>query len=205
MPTFTAFITAFIVTYYNIYNSDKLHNYFFLIYRHYLLLLYCLVYGGIGIGLFLLTKKSNVFDLDSSHINIPAVYLTALGVGISTKGVADITLFSIKYSGQSTPFGLKTISRQIDGLFDNFIEPVCFERMTDFIGSYQDKYAATDLSKLKLRIVDCLAAYPNREKVAAFAEELNKAATSKEVLESLLREFGKATLRTINDKVPAVL
>jgi hypothetical protein len=195
-----AFFAASTVTYVNIYNSDKLHNYFFLIYKCPHLLIYCFIYGLAGLGLFLLLKNS-VFKIDNNQTQIASQYLAALGVGISTKGVADINLFNIKYSGQTTPIGFKTISRQADLIFDNQIEPLCFERQMKFMKPFREKYRNTDLAQFKLKIVEALSSYPDKDKVAAFTAELNKAVSTKEVLDSILQEFGVRTLRTFNDTI----
>lgn len=110
------FLSAALVTYLNVYNGTKFHNFFFLIYGSFKLMLYCFVYGLIGISLFLFLKE-NVIAIDN-NTRIASRYLLAIGTGISTKGIADINLFNIKQGGEITPIGLRTISRQIDAFFD---------------------------------------------------------------------------------------
>ncbi len=199
------FLTAFIFTYINIFNSKKFGNYFFLIWVAFPVLVYCVIYGFIGVFLFIILKEG-VITIDTNNTLAYGPYLTAFATGLMTKGVADIKFFDIRHQGEPFPIGLRTITQFLDDRFDREFDSIGFQRFLKFITPFQQKYEHTNLALFKQLIIDKLASHPSREKVAAFTTSvIQPAGSTKEILDGILREFGKRTLFTIGNTIPSVL
>ena len=195
------FFSACVFTYFNVSNSKKLSNYFFLIYSSAIIIIYCIVYGLIGVFLFLLLKES-AFVISENSTNLAGSYLTAFLIGFATKGVTDIKFVEIKHGSEPFPIGLKTFSYAIDSHFDKELNSICFDRFLDFIAPYKKKYENTNLTLFKKQVHKILLSHPVPEKVDEFsASVMAKATSTKEILEKILKEFGKRTLDTINKNV----
>ncbi|MEP7375289.1 MAG: hypothetical protein ABI675_17950 [Chitinophagaceae bacterium] len=205
MLLLVTFITAFIFTYINVFNSKKFGNYFFLIRSAWSVLFYCFIYGLIGMLLFVILKEG-VISIDTNNTKAYGPYLTAFATGVATKGVADIKFFDINIQGEPFPIGLRSVTQFLDNQFDKQFDSIGFTRFLQFITPFQQKYEQTDLAHFKQRIIDVLASHPSNDKVAAFTTSvIEPAGSTKEILGGILREFGKGTLKAIDHSVPAIL
>lgn len=199
------FFTACIVTYINVFTSEKFNNLFFLIYNSEIIILYCIIYGFIGITLLLILEES-AFTIIDSNTNLSGSYFSAFLIGLATKVITEIKFFDLKYGNETVPIGLKTVSSFIDTQFDKTLNAICLERFLDFISSYRIKYENTNLTLFKVHIVEILSFHPSKDKINEFSNFVMADATStNEILERILIEFGKRTLNTINKNVRADL
>ena len=197
-----AFLSAAIVAYNSIYSSERFHNYFFLLYRHWSVLVYVTIYGLLG-SLMYVMLEPNALTFEGNNLAISPQPLIAITTGIATKGIANIILFKIRTGGESVPIGLHTFTRAIDNFFENIFDTICYDRMAGFCDQEVQRFKPLAVRKLKIQIVQELAAHPAKEKVAAFVQSISNAATKKEILNNLLCIFGKATYRRICCRIKA--
>ncbi len=108
------FITAAAIAYYNVYISGKFHTLFFLMYARWPVILYSLIYGGIGVAFLL---KDDVLHITNDNTNIKEQYLKAFGTGVSVKAIADLIFFNVRSGGSSFPIGVKTFTQPLDQFF----------------------------------------------------------------------------------------
>lgn len=193
-----SFATSFLFTYISVWNSKRFSNYFFLINRSVIVLAYCGFYGMLAAGLYLLLIPGRV-SVEDRILLVPDGWALAIGIGVITHGLTDLNFFNIRYAGESLPVGLRSVSRYIEAYFERSCDSVCFDRFISFIRPYRDKYRNADLATFKEQVLQLLAAHPSPEKVAAFASGVMAPASSvKEIIDGILREFGRNTLQTID-------
>lgn len=195
---FTAFTTSFVFTYISVWNSKRFSNYFFLVRYSTVVLTYCLFYGVLAASLYLLLAPGKL-TIEDQLLQLPGEWALAIGVGMVTHGVADLNFFNIRHAGESFPVGLRSFSRYAEAYFERQCDSVCFDRFILFIAPYRNKYRDADLNTFKEQVVQLLSAHPSPEKVAAFTSEVMAPANSaKEIIDGILREFGRDTLKTID-------
>jgi hypothetical protein len=200
----TAFITSFIFTYIGVWNSKRFSNYFFLVRSSAVVITYCFFYGLLAVGLYLLLTPGKL-TIEDQLLQLPGEWALAFGVGMITHGVADLNFFNIRHAGESFPIGLRSFSRYAEAWFERQCDSVCFERFLVFIEPYRNKYRDADLASFKDQVVQLLSAHPSPEKIAAFTSEVIAPASSpKEIIDGILREFGKNTLETIDGNMQTV-
>lgn len=202
---FATFISAFIISYFRIYSSDKFHNYFFLIIIDWFLVLNCIIYGCISIALLYLLKD-NVVSIPVNNTQL-SHYLYPAGIGIITKGVADVNFFNVKADGFSIPIGLKTFTQPLDKFFEEKFDGACFEKSKVYMEAYLVRYRhelltnyCNDIGRFKAAIILKLNSFhPDKKKTGAFESSLNfiKAISVDETLVLVLREFGPTIFNSI--------
>jgi hypothetical protein len=200
-----AFFSACIISYFRVYSSDKFHNYFFLITIDWFLVLNCIIYGCISVGLLYLLKD-NVVSIPVNNTQL-GHYLYPIGIGIITKGVADINFFNVKADGFSIPIGLKTFTHPLDKFFEEKFDGVCFEKSKVYMESYLVKYRhelltnyCNDIGRFKTDIILKLNSFhPDKKKTGGFETSLDftKASSVEETLVLVLREFGPTIFNSI--------
>ncbi|WP_028788702.1 hypothetical protein [Terrimonas ferruginea] len=201
---FTAFTTSFVFTYISVWNSKRFSNYFFLVRYSTVVLTYCLFYGVLAASLYLLLAPGKL-TIEDQLLQLPGEWALAIGVGMVTHGVADLNFFNIRHAGESFPVGLRSFSRYAEAYFERQCDSVCFDRFILFIAPYRNKYRDADLNTFKEQVVQLLSAHPSPEKVAAFTSEVMAPANSaKEIIDGILREFGRDTLQTIDRNMQAL-
>lgn len=192
------FFTACLFTYATVFNNEKFSNFFFLIYGSAVVIIYCLIYGLIGVVLFFLLK-GNAFAIEENNTNLTGPYVSAFFIGFATKGISEIKFLDVRHAGESFPIGLKTISHFIDKWFDEECDAICLDRFYAFITPYRIKYKDVNLDLFKKRIEEVLSLHPSHEKVGIFSKEVIANATKPTViLHEIIKVFGKRTLDTIN-------
>lgn len=192
------FLCAFSVTYFNIYSSQKFHNYFFLLNNNGTLILFCLLYGAIGICL-LYILKDNVITITGDNTKL-GNYLYPIAVGVSTKGISDLNLFNIKTDGFAFPVGIKTITQPLDKFFEEKFDGVCFKKSKAFLQPYNNKYSSADLKSFKDKtITDLKTNHPDTKKTDAFSAsgQFMSTTNSGEVMVLVLREFGPIVFKSV--------
>jgi hypothetical protein len=205
LPDLLVFLAAFLVTYSRLYTSDKFHNYFFLLQTNGVLLLNCLAYGFVGI-LLLHLLKGNVIKISDDNTTI-SHYLYPIGIGIATKGIADINFFNIKTDGFSFPVGLKTITQPLDKFFEEKLDGISFKKSKVFLAPYmvknsdelQNKYAG-DVTAFKKDVVHSLKQnHPDVKKTGAFetSQDFAQVTSADDLLVLVLREFGPAVFASV--------
>lgn len=199
------FLSAFAVSYYSIFTSEKFGTIFFLLYNSKYLIFYSLSYGIIGLLVYLLLKE-NVLQVTDNNTAIGGEYLTAFGTGISTKAIAEINLFNIKSSNTQFPFGVKTFTQPLDQFFEKKLNDAGFERTGIFLQPYYSKYdgKVADIKLFKNRIATELKRfYPDQKQVGAFitGDSFVKAEETDEILLLVLYEFGETVFKKIFDKI----
>lgn len=201
---FTAFATSFVFTYIGVWNSKRFGNYFFLVRYSTVVLTYCLFYGLLAAGLYLLLAPGKL-AIEDQLLQLPGEWALAIGTGIITHGVADLNFFNIRHAGESFPVGLRSFSRYAEAYFERQCDSVCFERFIVFIAPYRSKYQQVELSSFKEQILQLLNAHPSPEKIAAFTSDvIVPAGSAKEIIDGILREFGRDTLQTIDKNMQAL-
>jgi hypothetical protein len=198
-----AFFAAFGVTYVSVFNSKKFSNLFFLIYGSPVVIIYCIIYGLIGVVLFL-TLKENTLIIKQHNTNLTSPYFSSFLVGVATKGLTELKFFDIRHADESFPIGLKTIFHFIDTRFDEVCDSICFDRFHVFISQYRGRYKDVNLDLFKKQIVDILSSHPSSEKVENFSKKvIARAKGHTDILNEIVKVFGKRTLNTIITNVSA--
>lgn len=187
-----AFLSAALVAYNSIYSNERFNSYFFLFYRHWSVIVYTIIYGVIGVLLYLLLK-AGVLSVTVKNITVVPQVMLAAVIGIAAKGVVNIILFNIRHGGESVPVGLHTITRVIDDYFEGVFDAVCYSRMVGFCDAEVQQLQTIRVQQLKQQVVRELASHPAKDKVATFAQSIKNVTTHKEILNSLLCNFGKTT------------
>lgn len=155
--------------------------------------------------MFLVLNKT-ALSIDENNTRLAGPYFTAFVTGLATKGISDLKLFDIRHAGESFPIGIKTFFHVVDRYFDKECDSICFDRILRFMRPYWAKYESTNLLLFKDTITEVMSSHPSQDKIDDFLTIfLIKASNTKEVLNTILREFGKRTLQTISDNVPARL
>jgi hypothetical protein len=201
---FAAFTTSFVFTYISVWNSKRFSNYFFLVRYSPVVLTYCLFYGVLAASLYLLLAPGKL-TVEDQLLQLPGEWALAIGVGMVTHGVADLNFFNIRHAGESFPVGLRSFSRYAEAYFERQCDSVCFDRFIVFIAPYRNKYQQAELVSFKEQILQLLTAHPSPEKIAAFTSEvIVPAGSAKEIIDGILREFGRYTLQTIDRNMQAL-
>lgn len=210
LPAFLiAFFSSMLIAYYRIFSSDKFHSYFFLICFNWILLVYCILYGAIAIGLYAILP-SDAVKISGSLSNL-SPWLYPVGIGVLTKGVSDLNLFNVRTEGTSIPVGLKTITQPIDKFFEEQLDAVSFKGLKKYIDPYYVKSRSdlgtvrfgNDLAKFKNFVLEELRKYFNSEdRIGRFenSDAFGKVKTSDDVLYLVLREFGKTIFESVFTK-----
>jgi len=143
--------------------------------------------------------------IEDQLLQLPGEWALAIGVGMVTHGVADLNFFNIRHAGESFPVGLRSFSRYAEAYFERQCDSVCFDRFIIFIAPYRNKYQQAELVSFKEQILQLLTAHPSPEKIAAFTSEvIVPAGSAKEIIDGILREFGRDTLQTIDRNMQAL-
>jgi hypothetical protein len=197
LPWLAFFVGAF-ATYWNVYTSERFHNYFFLIYKKFSVVAYSMLYGGIGIALFYMLKD-NLLAVTESNVKLSVDATKAILSGLAAKGFADINFFNVRSKGDNVPIGLRSISKEVDKIFDNIFDSQSYKGMSDFMAKYYCDYKNADVQQFKVDLSNELFSHPNREKVTDFLASLSN--SNMRDLDSILRTFGKKTFQNICRKI----
>ena len=206
IPYALTFLSASIITYYRVYTNDNFHNYFFLIYKKWVVIFCCLIYGLVGLLLWLILKN-NVIAITGDNTNI-SKFLLPIGIGVAAKGVSDINFFNVKTDGFSIPIGLKLITQPLDKFFEDSFMGVTFVEkkayLTPIISKYTKIFAETynsDIAKFKQYVLQQLKDfYTNTSKIEGFEqgnEFKQNTATPEDLLNIVLSGFGKTIFESI--------
>ncbi len=205
LPYLLTFATAFAVSYYRVYISEKFQTLFFLLYNDKYIVLYCTCYGLIGVGLFSILKDS-ALDFLGNNTRIDRVYIKAVSIGLATKAISDINLFDLKVGGTQIPLGVKTLTLPIDKFFEQQFNSSGYVKARAFLTPYYTKFQAKnlDIKQFKQEVSTSLKRfYPDQKQVGYFSTSDNyiNSIAADEVLLLVLTEFGVKVFRNTCDNL----
>ncbi len=161
----------------------------FLIFRKVPLLAYSLLYGvlalGVMIGLDALVqaKKIQFEGLMGGEL------AQAIAVGLTTKALLNINVFTVSVGSQSVPIGPAVIVRLFEPHFLRSLLLAEFHAVRAFTFPHAEAYP--DLDVVKRRIKESIPPTLPREERAAFAMDIDEADEVRDALEHFLRFVGR--------------
>lgn len=199
MSFLLAFIIAAFVVWLELITANYPRTSFLLARQSWALYAYIIVYGLISgftmLGLEWLTENQ-VIEIQSPSIS--HWWVQALIVGISTKALLHIRLFSVNVGTQSFPIGVETIVQLFEPWLLRTIELDEFNAVRGFIESYQ--HQGMSLEDVKTLIKQNLPPRLEGAEKSAFKADLNDAQEISEAMELYLRSFGKKSFIRIFDR-----
>ncbi len=190
LPSLLAFTVAAIVVWLELITANYPRTSFLLIRKSWAIYAYIIVYGLISglamLGLEWLTE-SQVIEIQSP--SIAHHWVQALIIGISTKALLHIRLFSVNVGTQSFPIGVETVVQLFEPWLIRTIELDEFNAVRGFIERHRKQ--GISLDDVKILIEQNLPPRLERAERSAFIADLNDAQEITEAMELYLRSFGK--------------
>lgn len=150
---------------------------------------YSFMYGIAGVILMLILLLFVDVQVLAADNPLGNIYLQALLVGLTVKGLLEINFFSFRVGSQSVPAGLKTVTQIFEPYFTKQLDLEEY----NYSKEYVDQRAATypDLEKIKKSIRDNAHAGINDQDFQVFLIDLGRNETASEALRFYLERFGK--------------
>jgi hypothetical protein len=165
---------------------------FFLVGKERPLYLYGVIYGLVAAAVFLgldALIASNRLTLEGLGLSHPAV--RAVIVGLTTKALLHINLWTVGTGSRSMPVGIATLVQLFEPQLLRTLELNEFNRARSFLAPRAAKYP--DLAAVKADILSNIPQTLPTEERGAFENEVSKATTVIAAMELLLRFLGRRT------------
>lgn len=166
---------------------------FFLLKKSRALYFYIFIYGTISF-LVMLGIESLIDDklIKLEGAGISSIWVQAVVVGLATKALLHIRIFTVTIDSKPFPMGVETLVYMFEPWLLRKIELDEFNAVREFVDSL--KTSDMTLDSVKMAIVqNILPNYPKNDK-AAFLSDLKDKTTISECLELYLSFFGKKGL-----------
>jgi len=180
--------------------TSKYPNTGFLIAWQRPVLIYCTIYGLIAIGGFLLSGSLIVtgkLKIEGLGLESPyAPYILAAVLGLSSKAIMQLNLYTVTVGSTPFPLGFQTIIQLFEPYLSRSILIKEFEEVRKFVTPYADKFPDSDkanLGRVKKMIQDNIPTSLPQQDKAAFENEINKEIQVREAMERFLRFLGHGT------------
>jgi hypothetical protein len=150
---------------------------------------YSFMYGIAGVVLMLIMLffvDVQVLATDTPFSNI---YIQAVLVGLTVKGLLEINFFSFRVGSQSVPAGLKTLTQIFDPYFSKQLDLEEYNYSKEYVDQRAAKYQ--ELDKIQKSIKDNAHAGLNDQDFQVFLIDLSRNETPSEALRFYLERFGK--------------
>lgn len=165
-------------------------------------LIYCIAYGVIAAAGFLLSGSlisSGKLKIEGLGLDSPyAPYILAIVLGLSSKAIMQLNLYTVTVGSTPFPLGFQTIVQ----LFEPFLIRSILIRedgeVRNFIKPFADKYPITKtdktkLSELKKKIIANIPQQLPKSERSAFENDIAKDEDVHEAMERFLRFLGRGT------------
>jgi len=153
---------------------------------------YCLTYGFIALGGFLLfdllVQKG---QLKVQGLGLESAYIRALVVGVSSKAIMQLNLFTVTSGSSSFPIGVKTVVQLFEPFLLRLIDLDEFNGVREFVEPYAARFP--NLEEVKTKVKQNIPTSFSQEERTAFQNEIDKETQVHEAMERFLRFIGKRT------------
>ena len=184
---------AFLIVLVELITSEYRHTFVWTL-RCWQLWLYAAVYAVIAYSLYSLLddlQSEKLVELSGSFIDLP--WVQAVGIGVSTKALMQVTLFNVQTSGVSTmPIGISTITQLFEPWFLERLKLKVWNKVREFIEPHAQKYNNPDT--VLETIKDNFPPNWKREKKAAVLAELEQYNSPQTLMYFFVETAGKDTL-----------
>ena len=194
-PAIVALIFATSVSWLELVTS-KYPRTLFLIKNYRSLYVYAFVYGLAGFAIMIvLSLFTKVDDIQITGPLLTTRWGQAVAVGLSTKALLHIRLFTVSTGSQSVPVGIESIVHLFEPTLLQNIDLHEFYKVREFLKPPSAKYP--DLAVVKQMILSDLPQSFSGAERTSFETDINKAATVVSAMEVYLRRFGKANFNRV--------
>lgn len=188
LPLFIAGIISFIVALSELLTSRYPNTWHFFILKSGYYCLYCAIFALISsvfLGVLLYLGETNRIQFTGVLAN---PYLQAIAIGISTKAILQMNLYSARIGSISVPIGLETIKFIFEPYFLNQIDLDEYNFVKGFVDEKSLKYRDLQIAKEKI-----LHNVPKLEESEwkSFKMDIENTYSVNEAMEVYLRNFGK--------------
>lgn len=150
---------------------------------------YALIYGLLAGGAWLAIgplESSGEFHVSGALSKSP--WLAAIGIGLSTKALLHINLFTVSSGGQSFPIGTESIVQVFEPWLLRTLLVHEYNAVLEFVRPFEGKYPILTDAKQRA-IAHKPATLPNAES-QAFEVDIDRCRSVHDVLDLYLRTFG---------------
>jgi len=187
--------------------TSKYPNTSFLIAFKRPVLIYCIIYGIIASGVFLLAG-SLIADgkltiegigLSAQH---PHPYIVAVLLGLSCKAIMQLNLYTVTVGATPWPIGFQTVIQLFEPYLIRAILITEFDEVRNFVKPYADRFPVSNgnlasLDTVKQMIKDNIPESLSNEERAGFENDIGKYQQVWEAMERFLRFLGPGTFRRV--------
>ena len=194
-PPLLSFLIGFVIALAELITS-KYPRTFFVLEKCWKIYVYSLIYGAISFFLMLSIKSligAKIVELSGPYIS--NVWVQAVIVGIVTKALLHIRLFSVGINSRSIPIGIETLILLFEPWFLREIMLDEFNGIRDFIENAQTHY--NNLDKVKEKIKQNIPSKLPRNEKYAFLSDLSEKERVADAMEHFLQNFGKSSFERV--------
>lgn len=154
------------------------------------LYIYSFIYGLISLGLMLAWKSLIANEVvQVKGIVIENVWAQAVFIGVSTKALLNINLFTVGHGESKMPIGIKTILQLFEPWFLREIDLFHFSSLQGYLKPFSDSFS--EIEPVKKKIKDNIPPkFPGQEK-NAFIKDLDDAQNTNSALDLYLNFAGR--------------
>jgi hypothetical protein len=192
----TAFAIAFLFTWMELRTSKDYSNTGFLLWSSGSLWIYCSLYGLIALAGFLLSNlliTNSILTIQGLGLQSP--YVRALVLGVSSKAIMQLNLFTVTSGPTPIPIGFQTIVQIFEPFLLYQIKLAHWVGVNDFVAPFAAKYP--DLNQVKTKIKQNIPPFISADERGAFANEIDKDQRVEDAMARYLRSFGKKAFLSV--------
>jgi hypothetical protein len=194
-PAFLAFIIATFIAWLELITS-KYPRTFDHLWRCWQLYLYALVYGVISFaGMLGLSQLVKGGAIKLEGLFLSSVWFQAIAIGLSTKALLHIRLFTISVGTTTFPLGTESVLHTFEPLVLEKIDLFEFNAIRSFIGKRAGDYSDLKAVKetIKFNTPQSLAGLDKK----SFEVDVDTKKTVIEAMELYLRRFGRESFNRV--------
>src|ERR1017187_1864869 len=135
--------------------------------------IYCFTYGLIALGgllLFDLLVQKNQLKVEG--LGLESAYIRALVVGLSSKAIMQLNIFTVTSGSSSFPVGIKTIVQLFEPFLLRQIDLDEFNAVREFVAPYAACFSQLD--EVKTMVKQNIPSSFSQEERTAFQNEIDK-------------------------------
>jgi hypothetical protein len=190
-----AFVIALALTWVE-FRTSKYPNTGFLICWSRPLWFYCIIYGLIALGGFILSDwLISTSALKIEGLGLKSPYVRAVVLGFSSKAIMQLNLYTVTSGSTSFPIGFQTIVQLFEPYLLRLVVLDEFNEVRQFVKPIAARHA--DLNVVKNAIKQNIPASLSSQERAAFENEIDKDTQVHETMERFLRFLGKRTFERV--------
>jgi len=178
------------------FRTSRYPNTGFLLRRSRGLWSYCVVYGVIALGGFLLSNALiSTSKLKIEGLGLESPYVRAVVLGLAAKAIMQLNIFTVTSGSTSFPIGFQTVVQLFEPYLLRVIVLDEFNSVRQFVDPFAARYA--DLDAVKRLIKDNIPASLSAQEQAAFENEIDKDVKTRVAMERFLRFLGKKSFERV--------